>query len=176
MTLSKLMNEMPNVFTGGVSPRYIETHLLDKIEKYKNKVRHIKDDVYVIPTEKFGGIYLIVKDNLIIGGTHLKPTSYCGESYLQPIISKKFQDKYPQLLLKLYIQASKDMKVKIISDKDQSLDSSTVWRRWFNNPSKYNLKVNVINTQDCKDKTDYSELDIWGLDNKEHMLVSIELV
>jgi len=176
MTLSKLMNEMPNVFTGEVEPKYIDIHLIELIVKHEDSIRQVKGDVYVIALGKFEVIYLIKKGDNIVGATHLKPTSFCGKSYLQPMISKKFENKYPNLLLKLYKQASISLKVPILSDSSQSLDSSTVWRKWFNNPKKYNLKVEITNTKDCKDKTLYSELDIWGETNKEHMLVSIENV
>jgi len=174
MTLTKILSEMPNVFTGEVEPAYIDEHLIKIIIDYKDKIRQVKDDVYVIALGKFESIYLIKQGDNIIGGTHFKPVNYCRGSYIQPIISKKFEKKYPNLLLKLYKQAMKTFTVPIISDELQSLDSSTIWRKWFNNPSKYNLKVDVINTKDCKDKTDYSELDIWGRADKGHMLVSIE--
>ena len=96
------------------------------------------------------------------------------ESFYQFRITKKLDDNLKGVLVDLYREISKDLDDYVYSDGLQSLSSSTIWRKMFNNPSKYGIKhVNVIKNK--KEVTLTSELDIWGFDmEKEKILVGIK--
>ena len=74
----------------------------------------------------------------------------------------------------IYREISKDLDDYVYSDGLQSLSSSTIWRKMFNNTKKYNIKgIKVLKNKKEVDLT--SELDIWGFDTeKEHILVGIK--
>lgn len=173
------LDESPTVIMNEVNPEYISKKLITPINKAikNNSIYYGRDNIFSIPLSKYSGIYLVAKDNVIFGACLIKSVNYCGKTFIQPEISKKFEYKYNGLLKELYSYASDIYGVPIISDSLQSLDSSSIWRKWYNNPQKYDIKeikaIKAINVEDCKQKYS-SELDVWGLDiKKSKILVTV---
>ena len=96
------------------------------------------------------------------------------ESFYQFRITKKLDDNLKGILVDLYREISNDLNDYVYSDGLQSVSSSTIWRKMFNNPDKYGIKhIKVIKNK--KEVSLTSELDIWGFDmEKEHILVGIK--
>ena len=96
------------------------------------------------------------------------------ESFYQFRITKKLDDNLKGVLVDLYREISKDLNDYVYSDGLQSVSSSTIWRKMFNNPDKYGIKhIKVIKNK--KEASLTSELDICGFDmEKEHILVGIK--
>lgn len=96
------------------------------------------------------------------------------ERFYQFRITKKLDDNLKDVFVDLYKEISKDLDNYVFSDNLQSISSSTIWRKMFNNPKKYGIKdVKVLKNK--KEINLTSELDIWGFDlEKEHILVGIK--
>lgn len=96
------------------------------------------------------------------------------ESFYQFRITKKLDDNLKGVLVDLYREISNDLNEYVYSDSLQSISSSTIWRKMFNNPSKYGIKhIKIIKNKKEVELT--SELDIWGFDmEKEKILVGIK--
>lgn len=175
------VNEMPTVFLVDVNPRYIDANLMKHIKHgIANKLFvHVKGNVFCYPISKIESIYVVIDPvtKLGVGATNVEPVMYCNNHYMKPKIVKKFIEDYSGLALELYKTIAIDTGYKIISDQLQSESASTMWKKWYINPSKYGIKeVDVIDTtnKDCKSNTVEID-DIWGTDkDKMNKLVWIK--
>lgn len=181
---NRVLNEMPMVFDTKVNPSYIDEHLVRLIHQGIDKQEFMQSksspDVWVYPISKIQSIYVVVHNNEIVGGANIVATKYCDTEYVYPKIIKKFIDNYPALALKIYKAVNKDWELPIISDTLQSKDASNMWKKWYNNPSKYGIKqVGVIDTRnkDCKSEVQ-KDVDIWGLNDntKSNILVYLDFI
>lgn len=100
--------------------------------------------------------------------------NYSDGSFYQFKITKKLDDSLKGVLVDSYKEISIDLNNYVFSDNLQSISSSAIWRKMFNNPKKYGIKdVKVLKNK--KEINLTSELDIWGFDlEKEHILVGIK--
>jgi hypothetical protein len=113
-----------------------------------------------------------------VAATMIEVDNTNKESFYQFRITKKLDDNLKGVLVDLYREISKDLNDYVYSDSLQSIsceaNASTIWRKMFNNPSKYGIKhIKIIKNK--KEVTLTSELDIRGFDmEKEKILVGIK--
>jgi hypothetical protein len=180
----EIVNELPKVFLNNVDRRYIQANLLAPI-KYgidNNKFIFVSGNVWCYPITKVQSVYVVIDPYTKkgVGVVNVEAVTYCEEHYLYPKIVKKFITDYPALALELYKTIGKDTSYKIITDKLQSIDASSMWKKWYNNPDKYDIKqVGVIDigAKDCQtDILDILDINkIWGTsDINKNILVWIK--
>ena len=90
-------------------------------------------------------------------------------------ITKKLQDEVGNMLFKLYREISLFLNIYVVTDNIQSVSSSSIWKKMFNNRSKYN--INDLKILDTGNKViDSLEIsDIWGKSKEfEDKLVAIK--
>ena len=171
---------MPRVFTLEVNPKYIDKKLIEPMKKAiaENNCDYVKQlpiGLHLFSTSKiFNKIYFLSDEEKVVAATMIEVDNSNKESFYQFRITKKLDDNLKGVLVDLYREISKDLDDYVYSDGLQSLSSSTIWRKMFNNPKKYNIKgIKVLKNKKEVDLT--SELDIWGFDTeKEHILVGIK--
>ncbi len=174
------LNEMPRVFTLEVNPKYIDKKLIEPMKKAiaENNCDYVKqlpNGLHLFSTSKiFNKIYFLSDEEKAVAATMIEVDNSNKESFYQFRITKKLDDNLKGVLVDLYREISKDLDDYVYSDGLQSLSSSTIWRKMFNNTKKYNIKgIKVLKNKKEVDLT--SELDIWGFDTeKEHILVGIK--
>ena len=130
-----MLREEPQIITNlKVNEDYIDHNLRIPINKSISGNGFMKTDdeqVVMIPT-MFGGIFIYLDGNIIVAATNLEKTKLYGKTFLTPIITKKFEVKYSNVLHKLYKVASKHFDdIPVISDERQTLDSSSIWKSGF---------------------------------------------
>lgn len=174
------LNEMPRIFTLGVNPKYIDKKLIEPMKKaIANEecdyVKQLNNGLHLFSISKmFNKIYFLSGEEKAVAATMIEVDNSNKESFYQFRITKKLDDSLKGVLVDLYREISKDLDNYVYSDSLQSISSSTIWRKMFNNPSKYSIKgVKVLKNKKEVDLT--SKLDIWGLDiEKENILVGIK--
>jgi hypothetical protein len=177
---TQTLNEMPRVFTLDVNPKYIDKKLIEPMKKaiQNNNCDYIKqlnNGLHLFSTSKmFNKIYFLSDEEKVVAATMIEVGNSNKESFYQFRITKKLDDNLKGVLVDLYREISKDLNSYVFSDGLQSISSSTIWRKMFNNPSKYNIKgIKVLKHKKEVDLT--SELDIWGFDmEKQDILVGIK--
>lgn len=175
------LNEMPRVFTLGVNPKYIDKKLIEPMKKVIKEgncdyVKELHNGLHLFSSSNmFSKLYFLSDEEKAVAATLVDVDNYSEGSFYQFKITKKLDDNLKGLLVELYKEISKDLNNYVFSDSLQSISSSTIWRKMFNNPSKYNIKgIKVLKNK--KEINLTSELDIWGFDmEKEHILVGINL-
>lgn len=166
------LNEMPRIFTLGVNPKYIDKKLIEPMKKaiVNNEcdyVKQLNNGLHLFSISKmFNRIYFLSDEEKAVAATMIEVDNSNKESFYQFRITKKLDDNLKGVLVDLYREISKDLDNYVYSDNLQSISSSTIWRKMFNNPSKYNIKgikgIKVLKNKKEVELT--SELDIWGLD------------
>lgn len=174
------LNEMPRIFTLGVNPKYIDKKLIEPMKKaIANEecdyVKQLNNGLHLFSISKmFNRIYFLSDEEKAVAATMIDVDNYSDGSFYQFKITKKLDDSLKGVLVDLYKEISIDLNNYVFSDNLQSISSSTIWRKMFNNPKKYGIKdVKVLKNK--KEINLTSELDIWGFDlEKEHILVGIK--
>lgn len=178
--VNQRLNEMPRVFTLEVNANYIDKKLIEPMKKAiaNNEcdyVKQLKNGLHLFSISKiFNKIYFLSDEEKAVAATMIEVDNTNKESFYQFRITKKLDDTLKGVLVDLYREISIDLKDYVYSDGLQSISSSTIWRKMFNNPSKYHIKdIKIIKNK--KEVNLTSELDIWCLDlDKEHILVGIK--
>lgn len=174
------LNEMPRVFTLDVNPKYIDKKLIEPMKKAIKEsncdyIKQLHNGLYLFSSSNmFTKIYFLSDEEKAVAATMIDVDNYSDGSFYQFKITKKLDDSLKGLLVDLYREISLDLNNYVFSDNLQSISSSTIWRKMFNNPSKYNIKgIKVLKNK--KEVPLSLELDIWGFDmEKEHILVGIK--
>lgn len=174
------LNEMPRVFTLDVNPKYIDKKLIEPMKKAIKEgncdyIKQLHNGLHLFSSSNmFTKIYFLSDEEKAVAATMIDVDNYSDGSFYQFKITKKLDDTLKGVLVDLYREISLDLKSYVFSDSLQSISSSTIWRKMFNNPSKYNIKgIKVLKNK--KELNLTSELDIWGFDiEKEHILVGIK--
>ena len=138
-------------------------------------VKQLSNGLHLFSISKiFNKIYFLSDEEKAVAATMIEVDNTNKESFYQFRITKKLDDNLKGVLVDLYREISKDLNDYVYSDGSQSVSSSTIWRKMFNNPKKYGIKdVKVLKNK--KEINLTSELDIWGFDlEKEHILVGIK--
>lgn len=177
---TQMLNEMPRVFTLEVNPKYIDKKLIEPMKKAISNnecdyVKQLSNGLYLFSISKiFNKIYFLSDEEKAVAATMIEVDNTNKESFYQFRITKKLDDNLKGVLVDLYREISNDLNEYVYSDSLQSISSSTIWRKMFNNPSKYGIKhIKIIKNK--KEVTLTSELDIWGFDmEKEKILVGIK--
>lgn len=177
---TQMLNEMPRVFTLEVNPKFIDKKLIEPMKKAISNnecdyVKQLSNGLYLFSISKiFNKIYFLSDEEKAVAATMIEVDNTNKESFYQFRITKKLDDNLKGVLVDLYREISNDLNDYVYSDSLQSISSSTIWRKMFNNPSKYGIKhIKIIKNK--KEVTLTSELDIWGFDmKKEHILVGIK--
>lgn len=178
--LFQRLNEMPRVFTLEVNPKYIDKKLIEPMKKAIannncDYVKQLDNGLHLFSISKiFNKIYFLSDEEKAVAATMIEVDNSNKESFYQFRITKKLDDTLKGVLVDLYREISLDLKSYVFSDSLQSISSSTIWRKMFNNPSRYGIKgIKVLKNKKEVDLT--SELDIWGFDmEKEHILVGVK--
>lgn len=139
---NKLLRETPQIFYDPLDDRYVDIKLREPIADAFNSNGIFPTDnkeVFYIP-KLVGGVFLYVVDDNFIGAVNFDTETINGESFLVPILVKKFENDYKGVLHTLYKVAGNKYNKKIVSDKTQSSDSSSVWKKWVRNPEKYGIE------------------------------------
>ena len=174
------LNEMPRVFTLDVNPKYIDKKLIEPMKKAISNnecdyIKQLSNGLYLFSISKiFNKIYFLSDEEKAVAATMIEVDNSNKESFYQFRITKKLDNNLKGVLVDLYREISKDLNSYVFSDGLQSISSSTIWRKMFNNPNKYNIEgIKVLKNKKEVELT--SELDIWGFDmGKEHILVGIK--
>ena len=177
---NQMLNEMPRVFTLEVNPKYIDKKLIEPMKKAISNnecdyVKQLSNGLHLFSISKiFNKIYFLSDEEKAVAATMIEVDNTNKESFYQFRITKKLDDNLKGVLVDLYREISNDLNDYVYSDSLQSISSSTIWRKMFNNPSKYGIKhIKVIKNK--KEVTLTSELDIWGFEmEKEKILVGIK--
>lgn len=178
--LFQQLNEMPRVFTLDVNPKYIDKKLIEPMKRAIadnncDYVKQLNNGLHLFSISKiFNKIYFLSDEEKAVAATMIEVDNSNKESFYQFRITKKLDDTLKGVLVDLYREISLDLKSYVFSDSLQSISSSTIWRKMFNNPSRYGIKgIKVLKNK--KEVNLTSELDIWGFDmEKEHILVGIK--
>ena len=174
------LNEMPRVFTLDVNPKYIDKKLIEPMKKAISNnecdyIKQLSNGLYLFSISKiFNKIYFLSDEEKAVAATMIEVDNSNKESFYQFRITKKLDNNLKGVLVDLYREISKDLNSYVFSDGLQSISSSTIWRKMFNNPNKYNIEgIKVLKNKKEVELT--SELYIWGFDTeKEHILVGIK--
>ena len=140
------MNKMPRIFTVEVNNKYIDHYLIEPIKKAikEDKCDYIKkldNGLHLFSYSKiFTKIYFLSDEEKVVAGTMIDVDNYSDGSFYQFKITKKLDNSLKGILIELYKEISKDLNSYIFSDNLQNISSSTIWRKMFNNPNKYNIK------------------------------------
>lgn len=178
--LFQRLNEMPRVFTLEVNPKYIDKKLIEPMKRAIadnncDYVKQLNNGLHLFSISKiFNKIYFLSDEEKAVAATMIEVDNSNKESFYQFRITKKLDDTLKGVLVDLYREISLDLKSYVFSDSLQSISSSTIWRKMFNNPSHYGIKgIKVLKNK--KEVNLTSELDIWGFDmEKEHILVGVK--
>jgi len=143
-----------------LNPDYTLRYLIDPIELAwnKNEFKKVNDTIWKYAYSKSSNIYLIKQNSEFVGAVLMSFESYYDIECIVPKITKKFRQKYFNIMNELYKQASKDYSnISVISDKEQTQNSKKVWLKWLNNPNKYGInkidvyyKGSIVDTKDPK--------------------------
>ena len=174
------LNEMPRIFTVNVNPKYIDKKLIEPMKKaIANEecdyIKQLDRGLHLFSISKlFSKIYFLSDEEKAVAATMIEVDNSNHGSFYQFKITKKMDNELKGILVDLYKEISLDLNNYVFSDNLQSLSSSTIWRKMFNNPEKYKIKgIKILKNKREVDLT--SELDIWGFDiAKEHILVGIK--
>lgn len=162
--------DIPQVFPFELNQRYIEKHLIQPLQKAKLEgkvsVIDLSKGYLVAPIYVDGSIYIkTTKDGVTIGATKILSRKYCNIQVMVPEVVKKYDNKASGIALELYKVCYEDTKTPIMSGELQSEYAMNMWKKWYNNPSKYGInKIKVVNIKDCKELDNPQDVDIWGED------------
>lgn len=170
------LNEMPNIMLSPVNARYIENKLLKPIRDGLSKREFVKvtDDIYVYPVSKKESVYCYLEGINIIAACSVKFVRFCNKDFAQIVITKKYLEHHSNVMIKLYKAINHDCKMPVLSDSIQTLDSSSVYKKWHADKPKYGIKnMNAFDVVSCSSKAFEEAYDI---DNKakENILIFIE--
>lgn len=139
---NRILKETPQIFYDPLSEDYVDNKLREPIANAFNSngiYPTNNENIFHIP-KLISCILLYVVDGNFIGAVDFDTEYIDGESYFVPTLAKKFEQDYKGVLHTLYKHTGNHFKKKIVSDKLQSLDSSSVWKKWFLNPEKYDIE------------------------------------
>jgi hypothetical protein len=158
-----ILNENPMITVKDIDPEYVDVKLNIPIgQAFLNKGVYAtnNENIFKIP-KMYSGIYLYMDGDNVVGAVDFDITYIEKETMLTPSIVKKFENDYKGILHTLYKEASNYFKMKIVSDKVQTMDSSSIWKRWFLNPEKHDIEE-IYTIPKGLTKVD----DIWGDEEK----------
>ena len=170
----KFRDYLNNLSIENIDNKLIEPMKKAIAENNCDYVKQLDNGLHLFSISKmFTKIYFLSDEEKAVAATMIEVDNN-KESFYQFRITKKLDDTLKGVLVDLYREISKDLKSYVFSDNLQSVSSSTIWRKMFNNPTKYNIKgIKVLKNKKEVDLT--SELDIWGFEvEKEHILVGIK--
>ncbi len=179
----RVLNEMTRVFDGDVTAEFVDRELIKPIQKAAINKEILDTGINVdsarliyIPINKTDYIFTLANKTSIVGATKLERLGIIGDDlYYMMKITKKLQDEVGNMLFKLYREISLFLNIYVVTDNIQSVSSSSIWKKMFNNRSKYNIKDLKIldNSNKVIDYLDIS--DIWGKSKEfEDKLVAIK--
>ena len=173
---TQMLNEIPRVFTLEVNPKYIDKKLIEPMKKVIKEgncdyVKQLPNGLHLFSSSNmFSKLYFLSDEEKAVAATLVDVDNYSEGSFYQFKITKKLDDNLKGLLVDLYREISNDLNDYVYSDGLQSVSSSTIWRKMFNNPGKYGIKhIKVIKNK--KEVSLTSELDIWGLIWKKNIFL-----
>jgi len=139
---NKILRETPQVFDKPLNDDYIDEKLRQPIaDAFNSNGIYPTDDKEIFHIPKLvGGLFLYVVEGNFVGAVNFDYTYLDGESYFVPTLAKKFETDYSGVLHKIYKFVGNKYKTGIVSDETQSRDSSSIWKKWFLNPEKYDIK------------------------------------
>ena len=177
------LNEMPRVFDGVVNPKYIDDELIQSLIKAVKDKKMTETDIKIddcnlvyYSMNKTDYIFALGKPGVgLIGATKISRLFVNGSDiYYKVTITKKLKYEIGNMLYKLYKEISKFLDVYVVTDNLQSIQSSTIWKKMFNEQKKYNIKdLKVI--QNSKVVNINNTDEIWGKEKEfEKILVAIK--
>ena len=177
------LNEIPRVFDGVVNPKYIDDELIQPLIKAVKDKKMTETDIKIndcnlvyYSINKIDYIFALGKPGVgLIGATKISRLQVNdSDVYYKVTITKKLKDEIGNMLYKLYKEISKFLDVYVVTDNLQSIQSSTIWKKMFNEQKKYNIKdLKVI--QNSKVVNINNTDEIWGKEKEfEKILVAIK--
>jgi hypothetical protein len=177
------LNEIPRVFDDVVNPKYIDDELIQPLIKAVKDKKMTETDIKIndcnlvyYSINKIDYIFALGKPGVgLIGATKIfRLQVNDSDVYYKVTITKKLKDEIGNMLYKLYKEISKFLDVYVVTDNLQSIQSSTIWKKMFNEQKKYNIKdLKVI--QNSKVVNINNSDEIWGKEKEfEKILVAIK--
>lgn len=156
-----VLKETPQLMVVDIDKAYVTKYLYEPVKKAIDDSKYVAtDDPHIFQIPKlFEATYFYYKDNTVIGAVDFDCHTSNGKRFFTPSLTKKFEKDYSDVLVKMYSVASKQFNAYIISGYRQSLSSSSVWKKFFDNPDKYNIKE-IYTIPEGLTKED----DIWSED------------
>lgn len=162
-----MINEMPKIIPA-INDKFVDLKLTKEIKKafeadawYK-----ISDSIYTTPISKTESIYILIKDDIIVGGIQTIYKNILGKVLVEISLSKKYEKSEHGLLSTLLPVISKEEHKDIICGDEFTSDSIAVWLKFIKNPHKYNIsEVSLIDISTNK-QIIFSKNQIFGQDEK----------
>jgi hypothetical protein len=168
-TFKEFISEQPQINPKDVNPLYVKKYLIKPIQKAlnKNSFEKEKENIFSHITHTYS--LFVVSETFpnsiqdIIGGVLLQNKKVNGIEVLQEKCSKKFIDDYPNMVLEIFRLCSEGEEI-IMSDSVHSKKMSNIWKKWIENPKKY--EIEIVNILDVETNEKVHINDVWGYEEK----------
>jgi hypothetical protein len=164
-----ILRESPQIVVDEVNDDYVEKYLHNPIKLAIADKKIIPTDdpeIFQIP-KLFEATFFYYKDETIVAAVDFESHTTKGKKFLIPSLIKKFETDHPNVLHKMYMMASKHFNAYIMSGYRQTMNSFSIWKKFFDDPEKYGIKE-IYTIPEGLTKHD----DIWG-DDKSYREVRI---